>query len=227
MKAAWRIVLGSTDWLLPSHRLRFVMPSGATPPALTAADLSELARIDDPLRRRLSVAAALSARLSPASLVATPIVVGGGAVEFYTTGGYSTQDIDLVVIDRRPAEDLLSRSGFIKRDRYWNHPDLDALIEFPGQTLTYGDRGAYDRVIEVELAPGRVALVIGIEDILIDRLFTAVTGKRANDLKWAREMAALHRDQIDWAAVAELARANGADLVSQAEAIRAEVDARP
>ena len=67
--------------------------------------------------------------------------------------------------------------------------------------------------------------MIGIEDILIDRLYTAVTEKRANDLKWAREMAALHHHEIDWHAVSELARANGADILAQAEAIRAEVDA--
>jgi hypothetical protein len=110
-------------------------------------------------------------------------VIGGSAVEFYTTGGYASADLDLVMLHPEDADRVLGASGFERRGRYWSLPDTDLLVEFPGQTLTYAP-GAYDRLTEVEMGDGLAATIIGIEDILIDRLYAAVSERRANDRRW-------------------------------------------
>lgn len=58
--------------------------------------LAQAASIADPFRRRMYVLGIVTSALV-ADGVVPPILVGGGAVDFYTLGGYATQDIDVVI----------------------------------------------------------------------------------------------------------------------------------
>lgn len=185
----------------------------------TADEIVRLRQTEDRLRRNLLFVALLTRKLGRPSSAQRPIVVGGSAVEFYTTGGYASADLDLVMLHPEDADRILSASGFQRRGRYWSLPDTDLLVEFPGQTLTYAP-GAYDRLTEVELGDGLAATVIGIEDILIGRLYAAISERRANDRRWALEMAVLHHNRLDWEAVDALASANG--IAEAARTLRAE-----
>jgi hypothetical protein len=160
----------------------------------------------------------LTRKLALKSRMQQPIVVGGGAVEVYTAGGYTSQDIDLVMLDSAPAERILADSGFAKEGRYWIHPDLDLLVEFPGSTLTYGPE-AYQRLFHAEV-DGEFAWIIGIEDILIGRIWSGISEKRDHDLQVAREMIALNRESIDWAAAKLIAGMNGPETVAALERLR-------
>lgn len=192
----------------------------------TADEIARLRQTEDRLRRNLLFVALLDRKLGRPSPAQRPIVVGGTAVEFYTTGGYASADMDLVMLHPEDADRVLGSSGFERRGRYWLLPGTDLLVEFPGQTLTYAP-GAYDRLTEVEMGDGLAATIIGIEDILIGRLYAAVSERRANDRRWALEMAVLHRDRLDWDAVDALATANG--IAEAARTLRAEAQsiARP
>lgn len=190
--------------------------------SLTADEIARLRQTEDRLRRNLLFVAMLDRKLGHPSPVQRPIVVGGSAVEFYTTGGYASADMDLVMLHPENADRILGDSGFERRGRYWSLPDTDLLVEFPGQTLTYAP-GAYDRLTEVEMGDSLSATVIGIEDILIGRLYAAVNERRANDRRWALEMAVLHYDRLDWDAVDALASANG--ITEGARTLRAEAHA--
>lgn len=185
----------------------------------TADEIARLRQTEDRLRRNLLFVALLDRKLGRPSPAQRPIVVGGSAVEFYTTGGYASADVDLVMLHPEDADRILGASGFERRGRYWSLPDTDLLVEFPGQTLTYAP-GAYDRLTEVEMGDGLAATIIGIEDILIGRLYAAVGERRANDRRWALEMAVLHHDRLDWDAVDALAGANG--IAEAARTLRAE-----
>lgn len=185
----------------------------------TADETARLRQTEDRLRRNLLFVALLDQKLGRPSPAQRPIVVGGSAVEFYTTGGYASADVDLVMLHPENAERILEASGFQRRGRYWSLPGTDLLVEFPGQTLTYAP-GAYDRLTEVEMGDGLAATVIGIEDILIGRLFAAISEGRANDRRWALEMAVLHHDRLDWEAVDALASAKG--ITEAARTLRAE-----
>jgi len=50
--------------------------------------------------------------LAPRGII--PILVGGCAVEFYTLGSYATQDIDVVIPERREFDLALRALGFSK-----------------------------------------------------------------------------------------------------------------
>jgi hypothetical protein len=97
-----------------------------------------------------------------------PVVVGGLAVETYTAGGYTTQDIDFVHPDPASPPRIMDALGFIHQNgsRYYEHSTLNVWVEFPGGSLD----GARNRVQEMLLNDDTRYLVIGIEDIIIDRV---------------------------------------------------------
>ncbi|HET6360796.1 MAG TPA: hypothetical protein VFH11_01945 [Gemmatimonadota bacterium] len=95
---------------------------------------------------------------------ATPVLVGGGAVELFTGGAYTTGDFDFVGELNDAARVLLQDAGFRKTGRHWKHEGAQIFIEFPGRSLEPG-------VETVELdAFANVVLVISPEDALVDRL---------------------------------------------------------
>ena len=58
-----------------------------------------------------------------------PIVVGGQAVEFYTSGGYSTMDIDLICeLSIAEIDSILKLLGFKKEGKYWILEESDDIV---------------------------------------------------------------------------------------------------
>ncbi|MEN6357724.1 MAG: DUF6036 family nucleotidyltransferase [Armatimonadota bacterium] len=158
-------------------------------------DLKELlnsaAEIDDILDRRLFTLAVITQRLS--ELGVKPVLVGGGAVQFYTLGGYTTKDIDVVMPTSAHVDDAMAELGFLKRGRYWIREDIDIAIEAPSSSLAEGTA----RVIEVQVDDMTVC-VLGIEDLIIDRLNAFVHWKSTEDGRWASRLIALGRESMDW-----------------------------
>ncbi|WP_404454637.1 hypothetical protein LG329_06005 [Virgibacillus necropolis] len=131
-----------------------------------------------------------------------PVVVGGLSVEIYTRNNYTTQDIDIITDGREQFDKLLTRElGFIKEGRSWYNKELELSIEIPDNYLD----GSYDKVISMQLESGRNIFVIGIEDIIIHRLESAMISHKENpewsdDYDWAKRMFEIHkfdRDLID------------------------------
>lgn len=152
--------------------------------------LSQAAQMDDPLDRRLWVLAVITEALAPTGL--KPVLVGGAAVEFYTSGGYATFDMDLVA-DTDSLDLALTELGFTKHARHWVHDDLSLAIEAPSSEL-----GAEaEHVLELQVGDMK-AFLIGVEDIIIDRLNACVHWRSAEDCRWALHLIAENKDQIDW-----------------------------
>lgn len=154
-------------------------------------ELEAARAIADPLKRRLRVLAVITEALKPDHV--HPILVGGCAVEFYTFGGYSTGDVDIVASDRRRLGELLTELGFAQEGRFWYREDLEIAIECPDEDLA----GSRDRVVEVEVGD-LSCFVIGIEDLLTDRLNGYVHWQWEDDRRWVKEMIRQHRADIDW-----------------------------
>lgn len=95
---------------------------------------------------------------------ATPILVGGAAVELYTLGAYTTGDVDLVGSVTPSAARLLKESGFERHGRHWLHEPAQMFVEFPGSALDPDERTS-----DIEVA-GHEVRIISAEDLLIDRL---------------------------------------------------------
>lgn len=147
--------------------------------------------IRDRLERKVFFAGVLAEALKGEGAI--PIIVGGTAVEFYTLGGYSTLDLDLVCNRKDALNGLLERFGFRRYGRHWYREDLDLVVEIPSSELT----GSVERLTKIEI-DGLVAYMIGIEDIVADRLNAYVHWRSEEDGRWAKRMMMLHRDKIDW-----------------------------
>jgi excisionase family DNA binding protein len=178
----------------------------------------ELARVKeepDRLTRNLLFVGLLTREVSREGI--RPVIVGGQAVEFYTAGGYATRDIDLVAWDTIGISRVLERWGFRKAGRYWTREDLGLAVEVPGSVLA----GDEERVTEVEIK-GLTVYLIGIEDIIIDRLNAFVHWNSLDDGDWAREMAQLNAADIDWEYLEKRAAAEG--VLEPARLLRAKVN---
>jgi hypothetical protein len=147
-------------------------------------------------KRRLVALALLGDALAPAGI--TPIVVGGAALELYTAGGYSTKDVDLALPTSPLVEVAFAELGFLKQGRYWYRDDLDLLFEAPAPAGLPGET-APRTVLEIEGLP---VVIIGVADLLIDRLRGWVHWQSTEDRRWATRLAVLYRDQLDWAYLA-------------------------
>ncbi len=161
--------------------------------------------IEDPLRRRLFVLGVITAALHPYGIC--PILIGGGAVEYYTFGGYSTKDMDLAVADHQRLGEVLGQLGFLKRGRFWLRDDLDSVIESPAGILAGEDASL--TTVEVD---GLTVFILGVEDLAIDRLNGFVHWHWKADGRWAERLIALHGTVMDWGYLHRRAQAEGTDV---------------
>jgi len=178
-------------------------------------ELLDLKKIGNRWERRLFFAAIISEFLQKNYQVDL-VVVGGNAVEFYTLGSYSTEDIDVVVCDFGIVEDLLRDLGFEKINRIWYREDLDISIDLTGSELA----GDPKRVSRVSIK-GKMVQVIGLEDIIVDRLNAFIHWKSEQDGFWAQEMVAIHQEDIDWKYLEE--RCKKEQVVSALEKLKKKI----
>ena len=159
-------------------------------------DLDErLARLHDeadPRRRRLLALGLLTAQLAPLGI--EPVLVGGGALEFYTAGGYATHDMDLALPHGPDVDAAFAALGFAREGRFWYHADLDLVFEAPAPAGLPGEDAPRTEVS----VDGLRVVILGVEDLLIDRLRAWVHWKSNEDGRWTRRLAHLYEQRLDW-----------------------------
>jgi len=130
-----------------------------------------------------------------------PVLVGGAAVELWTSGRYVSGDFDLVTSDPSPIERALlargfrreDRSGYLLRGLY--HPMLGIGVEFVSGQLFDG-RSDRSRLRSVDVGDGKKIVVIPPEDVIADRLGqdAAASGSDRRQLVLARMVYQLAQD---------------------------------
>jgi len=130
-----------------------------------------------------------------------PVLVGGAAVELWTSGRYVSGDFDLVTSDPSPIERALlargfrreDRSGYLLRGLY--HPMLGIGVEFVSGQLFDG-RSDRRRLRSVDVGDGKKIVVIPPEDVIADRLGqdAAASGSDRRQLVLARMVYQLAQD---------------------------------
>ena len=194
MGGRWRFRRSDLDRRLESNA-RGVGPTPevpAPPSSPDAADIADfLSRFDGTLEKRLAFMGLLT-RACVGRGWQPPVIVGGQAVEFYSAGGYATVDIDLVSASE-PLDEILPGWGFEHYGRHWVRADLGLIVEAPGSRLAPGQR---DRLTEVEVA-GTSAYVLGLEDVIVDRLAACVHWSSRNDCRWAAVLLGTHIAGLD------------------------------
>ena len=155
--------------------------------------LARLSEENNIPKRRLLLLAYLTEKVETNGIV--PVLVGGGAVEVYTFGDYQTKDIDLVFQERQLIGLKLEELDFEKKPgmRHWYHAELDIAIEIPDDVLA----GEMEKVSKIEINGGKV-YVIGLEDLIIDRLNAAVFWRSTSDKEQAFKVLTLHYEEIDF-----------------------------
>lgn len=180
----WRVRAADLEgWLETPGACRdaqLVADGGALP---TRADLERaVGEFEDRIERRLAFVGVL-ARAYMALGWPAPVVVGGHAVEFWTAGGYATPDIDMAGASE-PAGQILGGWGFSRQGRHWYDDALGILVEVPGSSLS---PDALGHTASIRLG-GYVATVLGIEDLIVDRLCACIHWNDQESCLWAEAL---------------------------------------
>ena len=186
-------------------------------PIPVRAELDALvAPLADTLERRLAFVGLLSHAVEALGWPA-PVVVGGHAVEFYTAGSYATVDIDLAGASE-PVGQVLDAWGFQREGRHWFDEELRFVVEVPG-TRPGPDELAHVTRVRI----GRLVVnLIGIEDLIVDRLAACKHWSDEDSCDWARTMMASAGD-VDLTYLRQ--RAADEDVTDKLEALLPEMGA--
>lgn len=135
-----------------------------------------------------------------------PIIVGGSALEIYTFGHYTSGDIDLVAPREWVKEILLSSGYFREEGRYFISEKLGLFVEVPDEHLA----GDINRVRSIKVPEtGEEVFLIGLEDLIIDRLLACVFWKSEEDCLMAEVIIRKYRKEIDLKYLVEKAKEEG------------------
>lgn len=146
-----------------------------------------------PLERKMAFLAWLNSELDKRFKTRT-ILVGGSAVELYSGGHFQSADIDVIYARNADLDVVLSGNGFKKDGRYWVNDEIDIQIEAPSDRLE-GDMG---HVACVTYGNAGEVYVIGLEDLVLDRLRAAKYWKDSVSLEQASFLLAVSEtDGID------------------------------
>ena len=138
-------------------------------------------------------------------------MVGGSAIEIYTSGRYTSRDIDVVLSPSRSVAPILKKWRFKQQGRIWFNEALDVFLDFVKPPYTYDESRT-----QVLITPYGSVRIAAIEDLLVKRLISAKWRRQAGDIEHAKTLALLYRDRIDWSYVEALAtRQEVADVLAE------------
>lgn len=119
------------------------------------------------------------------------VLVGGQAVETYTGGQFPTGDIDIATTDPKMTEKVLKTIGFTREGMIWYSKQLNVAFHIVGQ---FSPKLEKERTIKVGPYKTRI---IGVEDLILDRLKAAKFWNIPSDLEKAKVLYANFKSQID------------------------------
>ncbi len=162
---------------------------------INKAEILEIIKnTQSPLKRQLLIVALITKLLEEKGKD-IPIVIGGCALSYYSREVYFTADIDLAYADRETLNEVLSSVGFTKQGRYWINEDLKVAVEAPLSVLV----GEDSPIEVVEFENGLQCRIIGIEDLIIDRLNACKYWMSSIDCEMVELLIKRYFKEIDWA----------------------------
>lgn len=167
------------------------------------ADYKELLKERDNLKRKVMFAGFLTNKLLEKNVQI--IVVGGGAVEIYSAGHFTTGDLDLAVSDKKLTESLLQDLGFEKSGMVWFSEKLGIAVH----VLEGAYSGDYEKTKIFKVGKYSIRLA-AIEDLIVNRLNAAKywKGNEQAELEQAKALLKIHEKRIDMKYLEEVAKKN-------------------
>jgi hypothetical protein len=148
---------------------------------------------ESPLKRQLLMVGLITKILEEKGKKA-PVVIGGCALSYYSREVYFTADIDLAYADKEALDNVLNSVGFEKKGRYWVHEGLKMAIGVP--TFKLSEEEAPVEIVEV--GEGLRCVIIGIEDLMIDRLNACKHWKSEIDCEMVELLVSHYFNDLDW-----------------------------
>jgi hypothetical protein len=156
------------------------------------------------------IAVLVSQALDSSGITAT--LSGGGAVSVYTDNEYESRDLDFVTNAGNDAiAKVLAPLGFrhVPGVRQFEHPESDFYVEFPPGPLAFGETVVRDCDVPVLRTKFGALRVVTPTQSVMDRVAAYVHWNDRQALDQAVMVG--RRQQIDWKALGDWARAEGAD----------------
>lgn len=131
--------------------------------------------------------------------LSAPVLVGGAAVELYSSSAIATGDFDISTAWQEEFEKILQDQGFVrpsgpgKLTRGWIHPDLGLGFEVVSSTLLDGQADR-ERVRLIDFGGDGEIAVISVEDMIADRMGQYASGTARDMLGQAQRLFQLHED---------------------------------
>lgn len=139
-----------------------------------------------------------------------PVVVGGLALEVYTRFGYFINDIDLALKNNSLLKSVLDKLGFVLQGKYLYSEELGAALDIHPLDA---DRINMEMLTLIKLQSGRQFYVIGMEDLILDRIRLYLENNSLYDLGWAMRVYKIYRGDIKMDYLLEKARENSDEAV--------------
>jgi len=153
--------------------------------------LEEIAAEQSDFKRKMMFLAWLTVKMQDKGINFT--VVGGEAAELYTFGKYESAAIDIVSSGSISLRETLREIGFKNQGKDWWSDSLRIFLEIVSSSFT----GDETRVKGMDLGRGISVRVIGIEDLILDRLASCEFWKFKADCEIAIDLLARYRTEID------------------------------
>lgn len=122
-----------------------------------------------------------------------PIVAGGLAVEIYTRCGYYIDDIDIMVKNSGLLRSVLDKLGFEMVGNHWHCAEIGVGLEI----FNMDPQISLETISHIKLSSGREIYVMGIEDLILDRLKNYYQYNSNYDYEWAYRIYKIHRGVLD------------------------------
>jgi len=160
-----------------------------------------MAETQHPWRPEFIHALRLLARLCEAMVrrgLPRPVLVGGGAVEFYSGGTVMTGDIDLTSPVQPELEEELQKLGFVRPHgagqslRGWVHPDLGLGFEVVGGSPMAGSPASARLHLVAPVGEPAKFRIISVEDLIADRMGQFASGTAPEMREQAQLLLGLH-----------------------------------
>lgn len=177
--------------------------------------LAQIATTEAPLARQMLMTGLITRVLEDRGKPA-PVLIGGLALSYYTREVYFTADIDLAYVDGDALDAALRELDCVKKGRYWIHEGLDMAVEAPASGLAGED--APRETVEIE--GGLRCIVIGLEDLIIDRMNACKHRKSEVDCEMAKLLIVRYRDELDWAYLERRAALPENDILAELRTLK-------
>jgi hypothetical protein len=119
-------------------------------------------------------------------------LVGGQAVETYTAGQFTTGDVDITTSDSKATEKVLVNLGFEQIGMIWLNKRVGMAVQivglFPNANL--------EKASTILAGPYKVR-IIGVEDLIVDRLAHVKFFNVSGDLEKAKVLYTVFKNRID------------------------------